>query len=355
MTLRSHLPCYWLLPVLAVFAACSGGAPETAPTTRRDGGRILGDVGDDWRHRAGRVDNDRRLAPGDVSDRAGRVDDDRRLALTSDPVTAFPTDVFARVSQTPVTDEVAAKYQAILNRMAGYGGMVATVMTANGTWSGATATADGSRALQIDDQFAIASITKSVVAAQLMLLVEAGEVSLDDLASDHLPAELDFDTNGATIRQLLSHTSGLREPDEFIWPTLSTDRQRVWTVAEVLELAGEPGWPAGSRFEYSSANYTLVGLIIEQVRGRPLAQVLSDGVLSDDLERLVYQPDERPTDRWRCPLANRRLRTSWAAATSRRSPASQLAALRRRWQQTLPLSRTGGERSALARSCPRRR
>lgn len=212
-------------------------------------------------------------------------------------MTSFPTEVFAGLSENPVTEDAAAGFQAILNDMAGAGGMTATVITDDGTWSGAAGSADGVRAVQVDDQFAIGSVTKSVVAAQVMQLVEAGELSLDDLAADHLPADLDFDANQATIRQLLNHRSGLGEPFTFIWPTLGTDRQHVWTAAEVLELAGDPRRPAGSAYEYSDANYFLLGLIVEQVRERPLAQVLRDGVLANDgLERLIYQPDEMPSE-----------------------------------------------------------
>ena len=82
-------------------------------------------------------------------------------------------------------------------------------MSADGTWSGATGKADGVRDLRIDDQIAIASVTKSVIAAQVMQLVEAGELDLDDPATDHLPPDLDFDTNGATVRQLLGMHSGI--------------------------------------------------------------------------------------------------------------------------------------------------
>ena len=88
--------------------------------------------------------------------------------------------------------------------------MSATVMTADGTWSGATGSADGVRDVRVDSQFGIASITKSVIAAQVMQMVEAGELSLDAPATDYLPANFDFDTNGATIRQLLEHV--LRHP-----------------------------------------------------------------------------------------------------------------------------------------------
>ena len=109
----------------------------------------------------------------------------------------FPVSTFAAISEDPVTDELAAKFQVALDDLVesdGFGeggGMTATVMTAEGTWSGTVGEADGVRDLQVDDQFAIASITKSVVAAQIMLMVEAGELALDDLAADHLPEDLD--------------------------------------------------------------------------------------------------------------------------------------------------------------------
>lgn len=77
---------------------------------------------------------------------------------------AFPTAAFARMGDEPVTD--------------------------------------GRRDLRVDDQFAIGSVTKSVVAAQVLQMVEAGQLELDDPVVDHLPADLDFDTNGATVRPL---------------------------------------------------------------------------------------------------------------------------------------------------------
>jgi D-alanyl-D-alanine carboxypeptidase len=101
--------------------------------------------------------------------------------------------------------------------------MTATVMSANGTWSGAAGTADGVRDMRPDDQLAIGSITKSVIAAQVMQLVESGELALDDPATDYLPADLDFDTNQATIRQLLSMRSGIPDYVDALRASLSTD------------------------------------------------------------------------------------------------------------------------------------
>ena len=210
---------------------------------------------------------------------------------------AFPTEAFADISEDAVSRKVAAEFQAALTGMAGDGGMAATVMTPDGTWSGATGKADTVRDVRIDDQFAIASVTKPVVAAQVMQMVEAGELGLDDLAADHLPPGLDFDTNGATIRHLLGQRSGIPDYYPTVHEMLSGDLQRVWTPADLLDLVSEDRTPAGEVFLYTDTNYLLLGLVIEQVRGRPIHGVLRDGVLDiDGVERLIYQPGEVPIE-----------------------------------------------------------
>ena len=222
--------------------------------------------------------------------------DSAASASANDRAGAFPTAVFTGISLDPVANEVAAEFQTILNNVAAHGGMAATVMSAGGTWSGAAGTADGVRNMRVDDQFAIGSVTKSIVAAQVMQLVQEGELSLDDPVAEHLPPGLDFDTNGTTIRQLLGMHSGIPDYVPVLWDSLSTDRQHVWTPADLLELVPADRAPAGDEFDYSSTNYLLLGLVIEQVRGRPVAAVLRDGVLGiDGVERLAYQPDEIPT------------------------------------------------------------
>ena len=218
--------------------------------------------------------------------------------------TAFPTAAFAALSDDPVLEEVAAKFQAVLAEMAGGGGITATVMTADGTWRGAAGKADGVHDMQPDSQFGIASGTKPVIAAQVMQMVEAGEVSLDAPATEYLPADFTFDTNGATIRQLLSHRSGI--PDWYDEERFALDRSRVWQLDEILALVPAARRPVGS-FEYADTNYNLLGLVIEHVRQRPLVDVLRDGVLRvEGTERLIYQPDEAPTDPMAMPRGESR-------------------------------------------------
>ena len=208
----------------------------------------------------------------------------------------FPSAVFATLAEHPVPEAKAAELQAVLAETAGPYGVTATVMSPSGTWTGAVGRADQQTQMRPDDQMAIGSITKSIIAAQVMLLVEAGEISLDDPVADHLPASVDLDTNQATIRHLLSMRSGIPDHVDALWDSLSTDRLRRWTPGEVLDLVPAMRRPPGETFEYSNTNYVLLGPLIEHVRGRPLAEVLRAGVLADDrLDRLVFQPGERPS------------------------------------------------------------
>lgn len=222
---------------------------------------------------------------------------------TASPRGSFPTAAFADIREDPVAEEVAAKFQAALDDMAGGAGMAATVMSPAGTWSGATGKADGVRDVEVNDQFAIGSVTKSVIAAQVMQMVEAGELDLDDPATDQLPPDFDFDTNGATIRQLLGHRSGIPDYYPRLLESLSTERAwldpalRGLEPADLLELVPDDRAPTGEEFGYADTNYLLLGLVIEQIRGRPVGDVLRDGVLSiEGVERLIYQPDEVPTE-----------------------------------------------------------
>ncbi len=211
------------------------------------------------------------------------------------------------MSQDPVTEATAADFQTALEEMAGGGGMSATVMTPDGTWSGAAGTADGVHDVAVDSQFGIASGTKPIIAAQVMQLAEAGEISLDAPAADYLPADFTFDTNGATVRQLLSHRCGIPDFYDDAWKErMAQERSRVWKVDEVLSLVDAARRPLGS-FEYADTNYLVLGLVIEHVRHRPLVDVLRDGVLRvEGTERLIYQPDEAPTDPMAMPRGESR-------------------------------------------------
>jgi D-alanyl-D-alanine carboxypeptidase len=183
---------------------------------------------------------------------------------------------------------LAAGLQAVLDASANGHGLTAAVISPAGIWNGASGLAAGDRAMVPNDQMSIASITKTVVAAQVMQLVEAGDLSLE------------FDTNGTRIVDLLSMRSGIHDAmtdDDELREVVSSDPLHLWTLEELLATVPPERGPVGQQWEYVGINYLLLGAIIEHVTGRPVADVMRSGVLSGDgYERLIYQPDERPTD-----------------------------------------------------------
>lgn len=72
----------------------------------------------------------------------------------------------------------------------------------------------------------------------------------------------------------------------------------MWTTEEKLAtVAVDRGRVGQDPWEYIGTNYLLLGVIIEHATGRSVGEVLRSGVLDGDVyERLIYQPDERPTD-----------------------------------------------------------
>lgn len=220
----------------------------------------------------------------------------------------FPTGAFKALNDDPVPDDLAAKFQSAL-RDAVYagGGVSATVITPGGTWSGGAGKADGVHDMQPDSQFGIGSGTKPIIAAQVMLMVEAEELSLDAPATEFLPTDFEFDINGATIRQLMSHRSGIPDWYPAMKEQFAADRSHVWTLEKMLALVPADRRPAGGAHEYADTNYNLLGLVIEHVRQAPLVEVLRDGALRvEGTERLIYQPDEAPTDPMAMPRGESR-------------------------------------------------
>ena len=124
--------------------------------------------------------------------------------------------------------------------------------------------------------FRIASVSKQFVATAIMMLVEEGKLNLDDPVSKYLdgtPSEW----KQITIRQLLTHTSGI--PDflnENIWVhswLYGFDRGVFKAVA------GSPlHFAPGDEFRYSNSNYHLLGMIIRKVSGKAYGDFLRERI-----------------------------------------------------------------------------
>jgi D-alanyl-D-alanine carboxypeptidase len=129
-----------------------------------------------------------------------------------------------------------------------------------------------------DTHFRIASNTKTMTAAVTMQLAQESKLSLDDRVSKYLPGVPNGDN--ITIAELLEMRSGLynytNAPE--VSASLDSDATKVWSPDELLAIAfaHPPNFPPGTAFEYSNTNYALLGLIIEKVDGKPLAQAMQD-------------------------------------------------------------------------------
>ena len=126
--------------------------------------------------------------------------------------------------------------------------------------------------------FRIASNTKTMTAALIVLLAQDGKLQFSDPVSAYVPDV----PNGEniTIAELLKMRSGLfnytAAPE--LSAGLDADPTKVLTPQEVLAIAFRqpPQFPPDASYEYNNTNYALLGLIAEKVGGRPLAQQFQD-------------------------------------------------------------------------------
>jgi D-alanyl-D-alanine carboxypeptidase len=225
-----------------------------------------------------------------------------RAPYSLDHFPAPPTEALPAAS--------ASALQAILDQaVPNLPGVSATVIVAGrGTWSSAAGTADDVHAIPIDSSFGIASNTKTVIAAEIMLLADEGKLKLSDPVSAHLPRGFAFDTNGATVGNLLAMESGI--PDPALNNTdYAADLMHNWSVQDVLATVPAIRSKPGDHFVYEDANYMLLGMVVAQVAGRTTAEALRSGVLADPrFAALVYQPEEKPTGPLALPHVSDQLR-----------------------------------------------
>ena len=121
-------------------------------------------------------------------------------------------------------------------------------------------------------RYQIASSSKQFTAAAVLLLQRDGRLSLDDTVAKYLPGISGGDR--ITIRQLLSHTSGLQDywPQDYSFAAMATP---VTPQQIVDRWARKPlDFEPGTQWQYSNTGYVVAGLIIEKVAGEPLLSLL---------------------------------------------------------------------------------
>ncbi|MEE1740037.1 serine hydrolase domain-containing protein [Streptomyces sp. BE147] len=160
-------------------------------------------------------------------------------------------------------------------------------------WSGARTCVEG-HAPDGDTQFRIGSITKTFTAVLVMRLRDEGLIHLDDPLEKHLPGT---GVGDVTVYQLLGHSAGLGAEAPAPWweRTPGTIRPEL---ADVLGEKPQPH-PAGHRHHYSNPGYTLLGSLIEAVRGASWEEVLRREILEPlGMRRTSAQPQAPHAGGW---------------------------------------------------------
>jgi len=132
--------------------------------------------------------------------------------------------------------------------------------------------------------FRVASVTKTFTAASILRLYEKGKIKLDNPINRYLPKEYTellekdgYPTNVITVRQLLTHTSGIHDyaTDRQYYAAVLSDPKHRWTRMEQVQAAikwGKSHFEPGKGYHYSDTGYVLLGEMIERLSGMSLAK-----------------------------------------------------------------------------------
>jgi D-alanyl-D-alanine carboxypeptidase len=124
--------------------------------------------------------------------------------------------------------------------------------------------------------FRLCSVTKQFTAVAVMMLVEQGKLALDDPITKFFP---DYPTDGRkiTVENLLTHTSGVKDYLDKLWPQRMRQDMRPEKLIELFENDGLEFEP-GTKESYSNSNYVLLGAILEKVSGEEYGRFVEDNI-----------------------------------------------------------------------------
>jgi peptidoglycan/LPS O-acetylase OafA/YrhL/CubicO group peptidase (beta-lactamase class C family) len=174
--------------------------------------------------------------------------------------------------------ELTAGLQALLDDTVAGGVVPGAVLSVSvpgqAVWSGASGLADQrtDRLMAPGTPVRIASVSKMFTAVVVLQLVEEGRLALDKPVATWLPDTVPGGTR-VTVRHLLQHTSGIYDylEDRRLIGDMHRDTSYEWAPEELVHYAARFPQRAIGRWDYSSTNYVILGMLVEQVTGESLA------------------------------------------------------------------------------------
>ena len=214
--------------------------------------------------------------------------------LLAAPVYSAPSAPPRESATRTAFDRTADRIVADATELKTVGGSMALVVDGKVAASRTFGYADEAQRQRVDDDtiFHWASITKTVTAIGVMQLAERGLISLDDPVVKYIPEfAAVHDPYGpitqVTLRHLLSHSSGLRDPT---WPWNPDGAKQPpgwsrttptigWDEVMAMMPYSSLGFAPGTKYAYSNPGYSLLGLVIERVTGDDVEAYLTKNVL----------------------------------------------------------------------------
>jgi D-alanyl-D-alanine carboxypeptidase len=162
-------------------------------------------------------------------------------------------------------------------------GVVAAVQTPEDTWVGTLGVADLSseEPMLADMHQRIGSVNKTFTVSLLLQAAAEELLSLDDTIEQYVEDVPNGDE--ITLRQMANMTSGIASYtfNEQWQEALFSDPQRIWRPEELVQfgIADSPAFDPGTEFQYSNTNTVLLGLVLEQVSGKPIGDLYREGII----------------------------------------------------------------------------
>jgi D-alanyl-D-alanine carboxypeptidase len=226
------------------------------------------------------------LAAALVLSGCGGDDDDETTSGSEVPATtAAAGDLGLTVVEDgldPDTDDALADAAEAAFAQISAPGAVMAVRTDEGTWIATIGSTelDGTEPMSADLHQRIGSITKTFTVTALLQLVGDGELTLDDPIGDYVEGTPNPE---ATLGQLAAMRSGIPSFtfDEDFVDQLFADPREPWEPEELVAVVdgAEPDFAPGEATSYSNTNTVLLGMVIEQVTGQPIAEVLDERII----------------------------------------------------------------------------
>ncbi|MBK6304438.1 MAG: serine hydrolase [Gemmatimonadetes bacterium] len=245
----------------------------------------------------------------------------RSLLLAFAPIVAFTTG--ASVAQAQLPDSIRTRVDAVFSRWDrtdSPGCALGISQSGREVYARGYGMSDLQHAIAITPSsiFHVASVSKEFAAYSVALLAEEGRLSLDDDVRQHVP-EIPNYGQRITVRQLIHHTSGLRDQWQLLGYAGWRFPEDLITEQDVLRMVSRQkgtNFAPGAEWAYSNTGYTLLAVIVKRVSGKSLREFAQERIfaplgmrdthLHDDHTMIVrgrtsaYEP--RPGGGWKISI-----------------------------------------------------